>query len=101
MGQRLQLQTLLEEKLGSRNVYFQPPASIQMKYPAIVYERGTMDIKHADNNPYRHTKRYSVTVIYSDADSELPDIIASLPSVSHSRHFKANNLYHDVFDIYF
>ena len=38
MGTRIELQLKLEEILGSRHVYFQPPASIKMTYPAIVYE---------------------------------------------------------------
>lgn len=37
MASRLNLQTFLEEILESRNVYFQPPESVKMKYPAIVY----------------------------------------------------------------
>lgn len=102
MGRRLQLQTLLEGILGSSGkAYFQPPASIHMEYPAIVYERDTDDSEHADNSPYRITERYSVTVIYQDPDSDLRKQIASLPTASHSRHFKANNLYHDVYRINF
>lgn len=37
MASRLDLQTFLEELLESKNVYFQPPESVKMKYPAIVY----------------------------------------------------------------
>ena len=34
---RLELHEILCTILGSRNVYFQPPESIKMNYPAIVY----------------------------------------------------------------
>ena len=37
MANRLDLQALLEDLLGSRNVYYQPPESVKMNYPAIVY----------------------------------------------------------------
>ena len=37
MANRLDLQALLEDLLGSRNVYYQPPESDKMNYPAIVY----------------------------------------------------------------
>lgn len=37
MGTRLELQNKLEELLGSRHVYFQPPESVKMEYPAIKY----------------------------------------------------------------
>ena len=101
MGQRLQLQTLLEELLGSRNVYFQPPANVQMEYPAIVYSRDDIDTVFAGNLPYRSVKRYQVTVIDRDPDSEIPMRVAALPMCVFSRHFKADNLNHDVYNLYF
>ena len=101
MGQRLQLQNLLEELLGSTNVYFQPPANLQMKYPAIVYSRDPADTKFADNVPYSYTKRYQVTVLDRNPDSDIPDKIASLPLCTHDRSYPADNLNHDVFNLYF
>jgi hypothetical protein len=98
---RLQLQHLFEMLLGSRNVYFQPPANVQMQYPCIVYELDTVESLFADNKPYRHTKRYQVTVIDSDPDSGLPDKIAELPLCSFQRHYTADNLNHDVFNLFF
>lgn len=101
MAPRAQLQFLLEEVLGSDQVYFQPPASILMAYPCIVYHRDTAYTTHADNHPYRYVKRYQVTVIDRDPDSEIPDKVAELPQCSHNRFFVANNLNHDVFNLYF
>lgn len=101
MGQRLQLQSLLEALLGSNQVYFQPPSNVQMSYPAIVYARDTEDTKFADNVPYRRTKRYTVTVIETDIDSPIPDKVAELPRCSFSRHFVVDTLYHDVYNLYF
>lgn len=101
MGQRLQLQALLELILGSRNVYFQPPANVQMNYPAFVYARDDVDTTFADNRPYRHTKRYTVTYIDRNPDSSIPDKVAALPLCSFSRHFVADGLNHDVYTLYF
>lgn len=101
MGQRLRLQTILEELLGSRNVYFQPPANIQMQHPCIVYKRDNARTEFAGNAPYRYTKRYLVTVIDQDPDSPIPDKIAALPRCIFSRHFAKDNLNHDVFSLYF
>jgi hypothetical protein len=98
---RLQLQSLLEELLGSENVYFQPPPNVSMRYPAIVYQRNLANTQFAGNHPYRYTKRYSVTVIDQDPDSPIPDKVASLPMCLFERHFTAGNLHHDVFNIYF
>jgi hypothetical protein len=101
MDRRLQLQTLLEETLGSSNVYFQPPANIVMQYPCIVYSRETANNQYADNQAYRNTKRYTVTHIDRNPDSEGPDKIARLPLCAFSRHFTTEGLHHDVYNLYF
>ncbi len=101
MGPRLELQTLLEDILESGNVYFQPPASVQMQYPCVVYARYDVRTKFAGNKPYTHTKRYQVTVIDRNPDSEIPDRVGDLPLCIFERHFVADNLNHDVFYLFF
>lgn len=107
MGQdRLQLQTLLEQLISDQpadklNVYFQPPANVQMVYPCIVYQREYEDAKFAGNAPYNRTKRYLVTVIDRDPDSNIPDKVAALPLCSFDRAYVADNLHHDVFRLFF
>lgn len=101
MGSRAELQALLESLLGSRNVYFQPPASVLMKYPAIVYSRDDIDARNANNKVYTKTVAYSVTVIDKDPESSVIDKIADLPMCSFDRHYVADNLNHDVFTLYF
>jgi hypothetical protein len=101
MGQRLELHEILADLLGTRHVYFQPPANVLMKYPCIVYKRDATRTRFADNAPYRHTKRYQVTYIDQDPDSPVPDKIAELPMCIFDRHFAANNLNHDVFSLFF
>lgn len=99
MAPRLELQALL--KNYAEHVYFQPPANLRMNYPAIVYERDDIETAFAGNKPYRHTKRYQVTVIDRDPDSDIPDKIAQLPLCSFSSHFVVDGLNHDVFALYF
>jgi hypothetical protein len=101
MGTRLELQTFLEELLGSDYVYFQPPTNIAMHYPAIVYNRDYQQVLHADNRPYSLRIRYQVTVIDRDPDSLIPDKIAMLPLTTYVRHFTADSLNHDIYDVYF
>lgn len=98
---RLELQNLLREAIDNKRVYFQPPATISMKYPCIVYERSKIGIDHADNLVYKTDNQYTVTVIYTDPDSDLPFKVAKIPTAKHSGHFVYDNLYHDVFTIYF
>lgn len=99
MASRLQLQTLLESI--TERVYFQPPVNIQMQYPCIIYARDDSQTEFAGNRPYTHTKRYQVTVIDRNPDSELPDKVEELLFCSFSRYFAANNLNHFVFNLFF
>ena len=101
MGTRLELQTVLKGLQEDLNVYFQPPANVQMAYPAIVYNRDYLHSSFADNLPYSRTNRYQVTVIDPDPDSPVPDLVAALPMVNYVRHFTANNLNHDIYYMYF
>jgi hypothetical protein len=101
MAPRLDLQAKLAALLGSTQVYFQPPANVQMKYPCIVYSRDRAETQFAGNLPYKYAKRYQVTVIDRDPDSLIPDKVAALPTCVHSRFYTADGLNHDVFDLYF
>ena len=101
MGTRIQLQSLLETLLESRNVYFQPPPSVKMKYPCIVYSLSDIDTKFADNNPYSNSRRYQLTAIDPNPDSTIPDKLALLPMCIFDRSYTADNLNHYVFNIYF
>lgn len=97
MSKRLELHELLCETLGSRNVYFQPPDSIKMQYPAIVYFRNDMPISHADNSAYIISTEYQIIVIDKNPDSDIVNKVASLPRCQYDRHYKADNLNHDAF----
>jgi hypothetical protein len=99
MSDRLDLQTLLEAI--TEDVYFQPPETVKITYPCIIYERSDIRTDYADNNPYSLKKEYTITVIDKNPDSLIPDMIALLPTASFDRHFTADNLNHDVFTLFF
>lgn len=96
---RLSLQSLLESI--TPKVYFQPPTNIQLEYPCIIYKRDYAQVEFADNNPYHNTKRYMVTVIDRNPDSAIPDMVAALPMCIFNRFYTADNLNHDVFNLFF
>ena len=99
MGQRIDLQQVLERI--APQVYFQPPETMKLVYPCIVYSLDNIDISHADNLPYKHLKKYQITIIDKNPDSSLPDAVSKLRSCRFSRHFTADNLHHFVFTIYY
>lgn len=96
---RIKLQTLLEEVLGSKQVYFQPPSSIRMKYPAIVYSRSNIENLPANDSVYIQRHSYTITVMDYDPDSEIVKKISMIPRTSFSNHFTSDGLNHDVFTI--
>jgi hypothetical protein len=98
---RKALNDLFKALLGNDNVYFQPPDNVTMAYPCIVYERDDVDIKSADNRPYTVTKRYQVTLIDPNPDSDVVDKLLDLPQSEYQRHFATSNLNHDVFVLYY
>lgn len=100
MRTRLELDQQLREALGSNNVYFQPPESTIMQYPAIVYSRYNIDQQHADNYAYIQSPAYQAIVIDPDPDSKIWERVSELPMCSYDRHYQADNLNHDVFTIY-
>ena len=101
MGSRIELQTILEDILGSRNVYYQPPANITLKFPAIVYSLSKIRHPYANNYKYLENRSYELTLIDPDPDSEYVNDILRLPHCEFDRLFKSDNLNHFTFTLYF
>jgi hypothetical protein len=101
MAQRLELQAFLVSLLGSGNVYFQPPPTVKMQYPCIIYKRVYLNTDFADNKPYKHKKRYQLTVVDPNPDSDIHEKVAALPMCSYDRFYTADNLNHDVYNLFF
>ena len=88
--------------LDSRNAYFQPPATLIMKYPCIRYSKKGNSVLHADNKVYRATNRYDGIVIDYDPDSTIPDeILARFEMCSLGQGYVVDNLNHFPFTIYY
>lgn len=107
MSKRLELHEILCEIInitepnGDRHVYFDPPQTVQMKYPAIRYSRGKIDKRYANNSAYRISTPYEIILIDPNPDSNHVEQLLALPYCEHNRHYKSDNLNHDVFTIYY
>lgn len=102
MASRLELQTRLESLLGSRNVYFQPPSSVTISYPCIIYTIGNGVAKRANNSLYNYTTNYQITIIYKQPKIEIIEKVLSTFQMSKlDRTYVSDNLYHYIFTIYF
>lgn len=99
MGKRIDLQTELENLLGSDKVYFQPPSTIKLSYPCIIYELADMKNKNADNIPYITNISYKVTLIHKNPDNEIKDKLIKFPKTKFNTSFTSDNLNHYVYTI--
>lgn len=99
---RVELHEKLCGFLGSRNVYFQSPETVLMKYPCIVYNLGDIRARRANDAVYTMDKRYDVTLITKDPDNDLIDKMAvAFPLCEFNRSFVSDNLYHYVYTLYY
>ena len=93
--------TALFNSLGVANTYFQPPASLVMKYPCIVYKVDDLDTRAANNRPYSLRTRYQVTLIHAHPDNDIKEKLAMLPLCEFERSFPADDLNHYIYNLYF
>ena len=96
---RLELHEVLCDILGCRCVYFQPPESLKINYPAIVYKRNKIDNKFANNEQYTTYREYEITLLDKNPDSEIVSKIEKLRYCEHIRTFATQGINHDVFKI--
>lgn len=120
MGTREDLHQQLVAILGRENVYFQPPESLKLEYPCIIYEIGGNQSPHADNRSWQRFWFYNVTYITRDVHEEIPlthwdpfnfsidsiretvlNRLADLPYCSMGTPYVSDNLYHYPFTLYY
>ena len=100
MRTRIELQAMLEEVMESENVYFQPPASLRIDYPCIVYSISKVDNTYANNNIYKQDYFYELILIDSNPDSEYFKKLCKIPQCRFRNFYISDNLNHFVFNIY-
>lgn len=101
MANRLDLHSVLQEVLGSENVYYQPPESVKIQYPAIRYSKKAINADYANDSKYIFRESYEIIVISRTPDHPVIKKILELPYCRYDRPYISDNLYHDVLTIYY
>lgn len=101
MNRRIEFNELLKTVSGITNVYFQPPESLKIQYPAIIYSRSKIQNRMADNTVYSQTTAYNVIVVDKNPDSEIVEKISKMKYSSFNNHYTSDGLNHDSFTIYY
>ena len=99
MDNRLKLHNLLLEINNGKNVYYQPPST--MEYTAIRYSKQKPKTNRADDKLYKKTNRWQIIVISRIPDDPVLEKISELPMCSFDNHYVSDNLHHDVFTLYY
>ena len=87
---------------GTLAIVFQPPETIKLKYPCVIYEIDDRSFRHADDRTYQLRPRYSVLVIDPDPDSQIANKIQMhFPMCRPERRYTSDNLYHDSLTLYY
>ena len=99
---RLDLHKELLALFSPNKVYYEPPETVKMTYPCIVYGKDYIKTEKADNKNYVLLDRYQLTVIDRNADNPvIKDILRHFITSSYDRHFITDGLHHDVITLYY
>lgn len=102
MVRRLKLHQVLENVLENKSVYYQPPESLKLQYPCIVYHTDNGNTDFANNMPYVFKRNYNLILIVRDPDSDLVEKLAmALPGITLDRTYKTEGLNHYVYSLYY
>ena len=102
MNKRLELHDKLKEIIGNDNVYFQPPASVHLSYPCVIYKVGNGKAKYADGMVYGYINSYELVFIFKKPNIWIIDkVLEALPMCKMSRAYVADNLNHYAFSVYY
>lgn len=100
MGSRLDLHNELLSFLP--NVYFQPPETIQMIYPCIVYSKVEKYEMFSNDKLYTSIQGYHIIVIEHDPDSTVADEINKyFYNCTIEQYYTVNNLNHTTLTLYY
>lgn len=98
---RLKLDKLLRDTLGSTQVYYQPPESVQMEYPCIRYNMAKVPVDYADDGVYLIRAKYIVTYITTEPDDEMKESLVMALKTPVIQIYAADGLYHYVYEVYY
>ncbi len=99
MKTRLELHEKLVELIGNKNVYYQPPTNLMMKYPCIRYRQTAVHKRHADNKTYMLHKTYEIIVLSKEPDHPAIDGILELPYTSFVNNYASDGINHTILSI--
>ena len=108
MASQPEWQDILQGIIGSHqpdpkreNVFYQPPASVELVYPCIIYTLDNIHTLRADNINYMITPTYEVKIITRNPNNPyLKKMLMDISTAKFHRRFVNDGLYHDILSVY-
>ena len=102
MGSREEFHMKLQSLLGDEwTLYYQSPSNHILKYPCVMYSLVNTSTRYANDTMYNFKKHYQVTFMYKNHDVDIIELmLRNIMYCSYDRRFIADNIYHDVFNVY-
>lgn len=101
MDRRLELHEVLSGIQGVKKAYFQPPETVKLVYPCIIYSLKRVDMRSANDLPYKNRDGYDVMIIDFDPDSKIRRTLESMPLSNFDRAFSKDGLNHWNYTLYY
>lgn len=97
---RIELHHQLEQSFGVK-AYYQPPESMKLTYPCVVYSFETFNTRNANNMPFVINERYKVSYLHKNVDdSRCKAVLRDFDKITHTQHYVTNGVYNDIYYIY-
>lgn len=102
MDDRLKLQLILESIDPKAKVYYQPPSSLSIVYPCMIYKDAPSHINRASDGLYRYVRCYELSYISKSPNMEISKEILSRFNYSKmNSSYVSDGLIHSIFTIYY
>lgn len=101
MDRRLELHDILGGIQGVKKAYFQPPETVKLVYPCIIYSLKRVDMRSANDRPYKNRDGYDIMIIDRDPDSKIRRTIEAMPLANFDRFFTKDGLNHWSYTLYY
>lgn len=81
--------------------YFQPPETVKLSYPCIIYSRNQVESLTANNINYKNDREWTIRVIAREPDSEIPtNLLQGLSMISLIDDYVSDGLYNTILKHY-
>lgn len=94
---------ILARVIGDEDkVHFQPPESVKLTFPCILFKFEGFKEFFANDGRHMLREKYTATHIYREPEADLKEeVLSAFLFASFDRPYIADNLYHDVYTIYY